>query len=234
MRKSLVQLDPKISLENAQQVLEKAGAKKAIASHTAQGLWETSLRGVDSHGLRLLPHYVLGLEKGRIAGNVNFTFCQNTISTGTLDAKHSFGHAAGRSAMKHAIQIADKTGVGIISVKNSSHCGALAYFAQQACSEDMIGFAFTHATPKVQTYNAKTMFFGTNPLCFAAPMETEGPYCFDAAPTKITFNKVRHTGILTRHCRKELPQTMKAYQQMIHLKPHSFYRSVATKVLVLQ
>ena len=34
--------------------------------------WLASLRGVDSHGIRLLPHYINALKNGRINGNPKF------------------------------------------------------------------------------------------------------------------------------------------------------------------
>ena len=33
-------------------------------------------------------------------------------------------------------------------------------------------------------------YFGTNPICFAAPREEQEPYCLDMAPTVIPFNRV--------------------------------------------
>lgn len=162
-----------------------------VAELTAKGLWSTSLRGVDSHGIRLLPHYVAGVEGGRINPNPKFHFQRTSASTGWLDADHTFGHAAGIVAMRYAIVIAKEAGAGYVSVKNSSHCGSLAYYALEACKEDMIGFAYTHASSKIRTPNSNRPFFGTNPLCFAAPMLSEGPFCYDTAPTPITFNKVK-------------------------------------------
>ena len=171
-------------------VLDKVTPKAKIAELTARGLWMTSLRGVDSHGVRLLPHYVKGAQKGRINPDPDFRFSKTSASTGTFDADHSFGHAAGINAMQEAISLARESGSGFVAVKNSSHCGAMAYFALQACREDMIGLAFTHATSKMRTANSKEVYFGTNPICFAAPMMSEGPFCFDAAPTPITSNKI--------------------------------------------
>ena len=78
-----------------------------------------------------------------------------------------------------------------IAVKNSSHCGALAYFALEACKEDMLGVAYTHATSRLKNANGRTNFFGNNPICVAAPMSEEEPFCYDGANSLITFNEVR-------------------------------------------
>ncbi len=167
------------------------GVIENVAEDTSYALWLTSLRGVDSHGVRLLPHYIAGIEGGRINRNPTFNFKQTSASTGRLDADHTLGHAAGMEAMRHAIQLAKEAGIGFVSVRNSSHCGAMATYALEACAQNMIGLAYTHATARLKTPNAARPFLGTNPICFAAPMANEDPFCFDAAPTTFSFNKVK-------------------------------------------
>ena len=172
-------------------VLVAAGVAEEVAEPTATGLWKTSLRGVDSHGVRLRPQYVAGVKGGRLNPRPHMDFEQTGRAGGKLDADHTFGHAAGVRAMKESIALADQAGAGFVSVRNSSHCGALAYFAELASEGDMIGIAFTNATPKMRTPGSIRPFFGINPLCFTAPMEGEGPFCFDSAPTPFPNNKIK-------------------------------------------
>lgn len=172
-------------------ILLKNDVSEDIAGYTAKGLWQTSLRGVDSHGIRLLPHYISALKAGRLNRNPKFSFSQTSPSTGILDADDTFGHAAGMVAMMHSISLAKEAGCGFVSVKKSSHCGAMAYYALEACKHDMIGFATTHASPRVKTPMSNRSFFGANPICFAAPMGSEAPFCFDASLTPIPFNKIK-------------------------------------------
>ncbi len=172
-------------------VLLKAGVTQEIAEPTARGLWSASMRGMDSHGVRLLPHYVAGVEGGRINPRPSMEFVQTSPVAGSLDADHTFGHAAGTKAMGHAIEMAKESGAGFVGVHNSSHCGAMGYFAEQAAEQDCIGWAMTHATPKMRSERGIRPFFGTNPICFSFPMANEAPYCFDIAPTPFSNNKVK-------------------------------------------
>ena len=55
------------------------GIAEPIAEDVASCLIETSLRGVDSHGIRLLPHYIRVVRSGRINKNPNIKFNQNTF-----------------------------------------------------------------------------------------------------------------------------------------------------------
>ena len=151
------------------EVLTKAGLDEDTCEAVAFGLCETSLRGVDSHGIRLLPHYTRSALLGRKNPRPNYTFNQVFPAFGHLDADNTFGHAAGMRAIDLAIPLAQEFGIGAISVSNSSHPGAMASFALRAARKGYIAFAFTHADALVSSYGGRRSYFGTNPICIAAP-----------------------------------------------------------------
>ena len=140
-------------------ILLKANIRSDVAEYVAEGLIQTSVRGVDSHGVRLLAHYLEGVKKGRINPNPKYKFKKTSSSTGILDADHTFGHAAGMEAAKKAIALAKDAGTGHVAVYNSSHFGAAAYYALEIASHDMIGMSFTMSltgweTVKTPKYSA--------------------------------------------------------------------------------
>ena len=71
-------------------------SKNLVAS-----LIQTSLRGVDSHGINLFPHYCRAVSVDRINPRPNMTFHDNGPSASVLDADHAFGHHSGAVAMDH-------------------------------------------------------------------------------------------------------------------------------------
>ena len=171
-------------------IVEQAGVREDVACHVSEGLVQASLRGIDSHGIRLLPHYLKGVEGGRINPEPDYKFEKTSASTGKLDGDHTFGHAAGVEGMNKAIELATEAGTGHVAVYNSSHFGAAAFFALLAAQHDMIGMCFTNATPHVLTTGSNRAFFGNNPVCFVAPCDGEEPFCLDMATSAITFNRV--------------------------------------------
>lgn len=177
--------------EFSRNVLLRAGVREDVAEHVTEGLVQTSLRGVDSHGIRLLPHYVASIKGGRINPEPKMKFRKTSPSTGILDADHTFGHAAGIEAARKAIGLAKKAGSGHVAVCNSSHFGAAAYYTLEIAGKDMIGMSFTHADSLMKTYAGKRAYLGTNPISFAVPIEGEGPFCLDMATTLYNFNKVK-------------------------------------------
>lgn len=178
--------------------LEKIGVCEDSCIHVSESLVQTSLRGVDSHGINLFPHYHSVVLSGRIKGAPSFSVDRTGPSVAVLGADHGFGHHSGAEAMLLAVDIAKETGVGSVSVKNSNHIGALAYFGLLAAERGMVGICMTHAPSSVIAYNAKDAFFGTNPICIVAPMRDEGPFCLDMATSSMPTNKLenyKRTGI---------------------------------------
>lgn len=169
----------------------KAGIPKDTATPLVRGLLETSLRGVDSHGIRLLPHYLRAAASGRVNPRALLTFRKTGSATGILDAGHGFGIPAGLRAMEMAMKLGATSGVGVVAVINSSHFGAAAIYALHAARSNMIGFACTHSDSLVFPYGGAKVFLGTNPVCFAAPCAGGRPFVFDMATSHISWNKLR-------------------------------------------
>lgn len=172
-------------------VLKKVGLNKFSYDAVTQGLCEASLRGVDSHGIRLLDHYINSAKSKRKNINPNFTIEKKYPSVVTLNADNAFGHAAGFKSIDIGSKIADKQGICFISVKNSSHAGSIASMALRAARLNYICFGFTNADSLMSSYNGTTNLFGTNPICFAAPRLENTPYCLDMATTNISWNNLQ-------------------------------------------
>lgn len=171
-------------------LLLKNGATDFVSTSVASGLCDTSLRGVDSHGVRLFPHYLRCLQQGRINGQPRFQVHSKYSSFLNLDADNTFGHAAGFHAIDSACAQAELSGISICTVFNSSHPGAMASYGYRAAEKGFASFGFTHADSLIQSHLGKTKFFGTNPICFCAPREDEDPFCVDMAPSYIPWNKI--------------------------------------------
>lgn len=172
------------------QVLDKVGLDEFSAGAVTLGLCQTSLRGVDSHGIRLLPHYVNSARNGRKNPRPNFQLTRNFPAVGRLDADNAFGHAAGMHAMDLCCDMAAEFGIGAVGVVNSSHPGAMATFALHAAERGFIAFAFTHADSLLLSANGTRPYFGTNPVCMAAPRQGGTPYCLDMATSAIPWNRL--------------------------------------------
>jgi ureidoglycolate dehydrogenase (NAD+) len=171
-------------------ILKLAGLDDYSLNAVTTGLCETSLRGVDSHGVRLLPHYFNSAVSGRKNPNPKFKVTKTFPSIAHLDADSAFGHAAGMKAIDIAIEMANVQGIATVAVSNSSHPGAMASMALKAARKGYIAFAFTHADALILSHGGTRPYFGTNPICFAAPRKECEPYCLDMATSIVPWNRV--------------------------------------------
>ncbi|MDA9650962.1 Ldh family oxidoreductase [Candidatus Pelagibacter sp.] len=173
-----------------QMLFIKIGMKRKDAEKISYCLCETSLRGIDSHGIKLVPHYIKSGIFGRKNPNPKFKVKMKYTGILTLDANNAFGHIAGLKAIDIGIKKANKLGICAVSVINSTHPGAMGSIALRASERGYICFAFTHADSLIRSTNGKRPYFGTNPICFTAPRKNDAPYCLDMSSSIISWNKL--------------------------------------------
>ncbi len=186
----MIQIEYNELLSFTSRVLEAAGLDDFSTHAVSSGLCETSLRGVDSHGIKLLPHYVNSALSGRKNIKPNFKVKNSYAALASLDADNAFGHSAGYKAVELGMEYATKYGISAISVFNSSHPGAMSCMTLKAAREGFICMGFTHADSLMLSHGGVRPFFGTNPISVAVPREEPEPYCLDMATSMISWNKL--------------------------------------------
>jgi LDH2 family malate/lactate/ureidoglycolate dehydrogenase len=172
-------------------VLVAAGTDPGAARSVAEALTETSLRGVDSHGIRLLVHYAKVVQTGRINPRPQLTFTRTDRSTGIVDADNGFGHHASYFAIDHAVRLAQESGISAVSVINSSHFGSAGCYVLPAAEQGYIALGVCNSDSFVLPHDGVKPFHGTNPLAFAAPVAGARPFLMDMATSVIPWNRVQ-------------------------------------------
>ena len=170
--------------------LEALDMTSADAHLLAESLVQTSLWGIDSHGIARLPHYMERLRRGSIKARPNIVVTTTGASTAQVHGDQGQGIIVGHHAARLATQMAKDTGIAAVGVSDSSHCGAMALYARPAAREGLIALAFTHSDSMAAPFGGTRAFFGTNPICIAIPRAGHEPTCLDMATTSIPFNRV--------------------------------------------
>jgi ureidoglycolate dehydrogenase (NAD+) len=169
--------------------LQRLGLESADAELVAETLVAANLRGVDSHGVVRLPHYATRLRNGTVKPRPNITARRTAASAALVEGDAGMGQLVAVRAMQEAISLARETGVGAVVARNSSHCGACAYFVEMAVKEKMIGVALTHTDSIMVPPGMKRIFLGSNPIAFGAPGARE-PVIIDMSTTHVAWGKV--------------------------------------------
>jgi L-2-hydroxycarboxylate dehydrogenase (NAD+) len=110
---------------------------------------------------------------------------KETETTALVDGNHGMGHVIAYRAMRMAMDKARQYGLGAVTVRNGTHFGIAGYYPLMAAEEGMMGFTVTNARPAIAPTFSTEPMLGTNPIAFAAPSDTDHPFCFDGA-TSIT------------------------------------------------
>lgn len=171
-------------------ILAALGADQPSAAAVSRAVVDASARGVDTHGVRLVPWYVLMLEGGRVNGRPNPTFQRKAAAVGHVDADDGFGHPASFRAVDEGIAMARDSGVAVVTVGRSSHHGASGVYALYAARAGFAALAMTHADAAVVPFGGVKPFYGTNPISFAVPAPGEEPMLLDMATSAIPYNRI--------------------------------------------
>ena len=131
-------------------------------------LW-CDLHGITSHGLNMLPTYLNRLAHGGINPQGQPCMERQSGALVRMDGDGGFGQVAGRMAADLAIERARQHGIGLVSVRNTNHGGALGYFTDHIASRGLIGFMAHNSNPTVAPFGGSAPAIGTNPLSFAFP-----------------------------------------------------------------
>ncbi|MDI9479599.1 MAG: Ldh family oxidoreductase [Syntrophomonadaceae bacterium] len=157
----------------------------------AEVLITSDKRGIDSHGIgRLKPIYYDRIKKGIQNAVTQWEIVKEGPTTAVIDGHHGMGHVISYRATQMAIEKAATYGMGMVTVRNSTHYGIAGYYALMAVENDMIGITGTNARPSIApTWGVENML-GTNPLTFGIPTDEEFPFVLDCATSVSQRGKI--------------------------------------------
>ena len=170
---------------------------------TVHVMSETDLRGIDSHGIGMIPSYDRWLRQKRLTMAADIRIVRDMPAGGLIDGGGGLGYVSSVLAMEMAIKKAKAVGIAMMGVRKSDHFGAAGHYALMAASQGLIGFAMTSGATAftVPTFGREPRL-GTNPIAFAAPGRRNRPFCLDMATSAVAFGKIN----IARRAKKKLAE----------------------------
>ncbi|HZF11227.1 MAG TPA: Ldh family oxidoreductase [Thermoanaerobaculia bacterium] len=187
----MIRLPPERLRRTIRQALLRRGLSPEHADFVTDGLVGTSLRGIDTHGIRLLPTYLAELDGGRARARPELTWRAGGRSVRALDAGGALGLVAGTVACREAVVLARENGVGAVSVANSNHFGAASVYTLEMARQGALGLSFTNSDALVAPAGGRHPLFGTNPLSLAVAGADGELFCVDMATSQVAYSKVK-------------------------------------------
>lgn len=167
-----------------------AGLPDEHALLISDTLVRADLWGHSSHGVMRAPWY---LDRVRHGVMKPVTAAERVVDAGAIavvDGHEGVGQVIARDCMLDAVARAKKHGVGVVSVRNSNHHGALGYFTRLAAEAGCIGLLMANGGPAMAPWGGRRMAVGTNPWSIAAPAGRHAPMMLDIANTVVARGKI--------------------------------------------
>ena len=121
----------------------------------------SDLYGIESHGMQRLARYHKGIEKGLIKVEAKPEVVFETPVSAVIEGHDGMGQLISHKAMNIAIEKAKKSGMAVVTVRNSNHFGIAGYYAKMACDAGLLGMAFTNSEAiMVPTFGRLAMLAG--------------------------------------------------------------------------
>lgn len=192
---NVVDIEPDTLRARVAEAILNLGAEEAVADEVARHLVNAEQSGHASHGVLRIPQYAQEISRGIIRPEAVPETLTETPTTIVLDGHHGFGHYAAAEATASVTGKALSHGVGIATIRRTTHVGRLGEYCERLAESGLISIMVVGAVgPGVGVMAAFGSTTGnpslnTNPWAIGFP-STSGAVVFDGSMTTIAEGKV--------------------------------------------
>ncbi len=177
-----------------------AGMPNEKADLCARIHTESSRDGVYSHGLNRVERFAEYLKSGLVDADAEPTLITRLGAMEVYNGNMGPGILNAKFAMERATELADKNGLGLVSLNNTTHWMRGGAYGWQAAEKGFIGVCWTNTESCMPPWGAKSCAIGNNPFIIAIPRK-EGHIVLDMAMSQYSYGKLQ----VTRLKNKKLP-----------------------------
>ena len=172
-------------------VFEGLGMPAEDAAREAEVLVWANLRGVDSHGVQRVEEYSKRVDDGIMNPRPEIRVEKETPATLLIEADFAFGPVVTVFAMEKVMAKARQVGIGWGLIRNTTHQGAMAYYAEMAAAEGLAGIAVVCNPPNMAPPGARAAGTHNSPIAIAVPGKDRAPISLDMATSVAAGGKLQ-------------------------------------------
>lgn len=172
------------------EALVRCGVKAEAAEAVADCCVMTDMMGITTHGTVNLPKYIRKMQAGGLDGTAIPTTISDGPTWARLHGNNGFGMYNGRYAMDLAMEKASQTGMAIVTVSDSGHCGACSCYSVYAAEKGYLAIAMSNTVKLMCVPGGKGSIIGNAPISYAIPRQGQHPIFMDIALSEVAKLKV--------------------------------------------
>jgi len=191
MAATMISVPKNMVLRYTMDVFKNYGLSDEDAKYAADCLVQTTMWGIDSHGIIRLLIYSQRLGNGALKASPNIRVIKEFGAVALMDGDGCLGYIGAREATKKAVSLARQFGIASVQMKNSNHFGAAGLYAREAAEEGMIALIMSNTPINMAAPGSKGPVLGNHPIAFAAPMfDGNKPMVFDTCMSEVAGGKL--------------------------------------------
>ena len=176
------------ALSHATAMLVAAGVPEKNAALTARAIVTSDVWGNPSHGLMRLPFYLQRITMGGVNADANLKVLSQRGAITSIDGEDGLGHWQVWEAAQLGVSKAKEFGISLVSVKNSSHCGALGVYLYPALDAGQISMIFTNGPAVMPAVGGNAPLLSTSPIASGIP--SNPPMIIDLSTSAVARGKI--------------------------------------------
>lgn len=176
------------ALSHATAMLVAAGVTEKNAALTARAIVTSDVWGNPSHGLMRLPFYLQRITMGGVNAGANLNIISERGAITSIDGEDGLGHWQVWEAAQLGVSKAKEFGISLVSVKNSSHCGALGVYLYPALDAGQISIIFTNGPAVMPAVGGNAPLLSTSPIASGIP--SNPPMIIDLSTSAVARGKI--------------------------------------------
>ncbi len=185
--------DMRTSPEQMREVLHQLFVKYQFTDEKAKLLADTftesSLVGVNSHGINRVPVFIGHIENKLVNLDAEAQKTEDFGSIERWDGHFGPGIVNATKCTERAIALAKQYGLGLVALRHTNHWMRGGSYGKQAAEANCISIMFTNTQPNMPPWGGKDSRIGNNPLIISIPREG-GHIVLDMAISQYSFGKI--------------------------------------------